>query len=292
MKRFFKQWSAYWETDLTRENAKMSRRQIIRILASKGRNPAKGFTLIELLVVIAIVSLLVSILLPSLQGAKELALRVTCASNLHSISQGIGMYAADYNGIWPRYINYGTYNPNPNLNGRDNGGYTTNTLWHCFPQPPDWSGNVRHWEALGRLWPGGYIEDKRVFYCPKDKWDAPSMTYYTWDGSDTNNIWASYCLRGYAQGYIKRLGWRSRPEGKNLETIDGPRALVSCFFTWHPNWSIERLAYHETVYPVLFTSGEVQVFSMPDHINPQSPPQIWSNPPQEYLFWDWFDKGM
>ena len=43
----------------------------------------RGFTLIELLVVIAIISLLVSILIPSLKRAKELARRAVCASNLH-----------------------------------------------------------------------------------------------------------------------------------------------------------------------------------------------------------------
>ncbi len=44
-----------------------------------------GFTLIELLVVIAIISLLVSILLPSLNAAKELAKTAVCSSNMRSI---------------------------------------------------------------------------------------------------------------------------------------------------------------------------------------------------------------
>ena len=61
----------------------------------------KGFTLIELLVVIAIIALLVSILLPSLNRARELAKRAICASNLHSIGQAFALYQGENNDQWP-----------------------------------------------------------------------------------------------------------------------------------------------------------------------------------------------
>ncbi|MCD4824434.1 MAG: prepilin-type N-terminal cleavage/methylation domain-containing protein [Phycisphaerae bacterium] len=70
---------------------------------STGRRSA--FTLIELLVVIAIISLLASILLPSLNRAKDLAKRVTCQSNLKHQSIAFRMYASD----WKGYIPLGAY---------------------------------------------------------------------------------------------------------------------------------------------------------------------------------------
>lgn len=53
---------------------------------------SKGFTLIELLVVIAIIALLVSMLLPTLARARELARRALCRGNLKGIGTAIEMY--------------------------------------------------------------------------------------------------------------------------------------------------------------------------------------------------------
>lgn len=61
-----------------------------------------AFSLIELLVVISIISLLVSILLPSLKNAREAARGVTCLSNMRQLALGMTIYTEDFGGQFPK----------------------------------------------------------------------------------------------------------------------------------------------------------------------------------------------
>ena len=70
--------------------------------ARAGRRAA--FTLIELLVIAAIISLLMTMLLPVLRRAKELARRSICAGNVKSLVLSMGVYASQNasqsTGVW------------------------------------------------------------------------------------------------------------------------------------------------------------------------------------------------
>jgi len=71
-----------------------------------------SFTLIELLVVVAIIAVLVALLLPAMQSAREQAKIVACQSNLRQFAMAIRQYGNDNQEYFPCYVTKPTPNPN------------------------------------------------------------------------------------------------------------------------------------------------------------------------------------
>ena len=130
---------------------------------SQGQRPGRGsvrgraFTLIELLVVIAIISLLVSILLPSLNTAKELARAVYCATNMKTLGTTLHVYASEQNEYLPRYMHY---------EDEPDERFTSGYEWHRMYYP-----------YISTNWVGRFQDDVAK-ECPV--FDCPTTTMSVW----------------------------------------------------------------------------------------------------------------
>lgn len=111
----------------------------------------KLFTLVELLIVLAILAILVSLLLPSLNKAREQAKKAVCLSNISQQTKGLFLFGSAYNGMVP--LQHGT-------NNKRNSGY------------------IRHihgrWMNSGVLYQVGLYEALGSLACPNGLKSPPS----------------------------------------------------------------------------------------------------------------------
>jgi prepilin-type N-terminal cleavage/methylation domain-containing protein len=166
----------------------------------------RGFTLVELLVVISIIAVLLAILMPSLQKAREAASRIVCGKNLSQIGIASSAYFNDYNRWWVTYnmstASYQIYN-------------SVRTDESIF----------RYWANEGLLFSLNYVKTAKIYYCPTSsksrRRKAPTTPeyeshkyedYFTGDKirSDriaNNKVRVSYMCRNYdvVDGEVKTV---------------------------------------------------------------------------------------
>lgn len=89
------------------------------------RQQQNGFSLVEMLVSVAIIAALISILLPSIEKANDVAEQAVCLSHVREVHKGLKYYGADNNRLIPPHagwtlkagVSAATYDPDPQLQG-------------------------------------------------------------------------------------------------------------------------------------------------------------------------------
>jgi len=151
------------------------------------RRPLHGFTLVELLVVIGVIAVLISMLLPALNRAREQSQRIKCASNLHQIAIAAINYATENRGYFP-----------------DNRSAEPYFVGNSSSQTPYW--DVRP------LW-DPYMKSVDVFYCPSfDLQTASALngTNYRAIAGTADDATPQYAPKD------PNVGWRCTPESTSV----------------------------------------------------------------------------
>ena len=111
----------------------------------------KGFTLIELLVVIAIIAILLSILIPTLNRAKEQTKNILCQNNLRNYGLSAEMYLNASDEVYPRaWDSLFAFSPSDYCQWHDEENF--------LDSRPD---------LAGSLWP--YLANQSIHLCPTFK---------------------------------------------------------------------------------------------------------------------------
>jgi len=234
------------------------------------RQRRRGFTLVELLVVIAIIGVLVSLLLPAIQAAREAARRMSCSNNLKQMGLGLHLYHDVHNvmppGAVPDAILRAETDWQPVLNDSGLFGWGAVILPHIEQRPLyDQLGvdNNATIDALKDLTPTPLRTILPVYRCPSD--DAPDFNDRL-TGLGPNNNRINLSTSNYVASHDasrgrtlpNRMSWGMENGDHTKDDFQGifgvsPNALgqqVQCAFKDITDGSSNTMAIGERAYSV------------------------------------------
>lgn len=179
----------------------------------------RAFTLIELLVVIAVIALLMSIVVPSLRKAKEVAKLIVCANNMNQTVKGVLAYAADNQGVLP-----------PHPAERTNGTFSVANYLNYHQGVAGWAENEGTYYYLG-----GYLPLVDTFMCPLGRTrDYSELQYqyvnYKDSGEGTNCSYNLY-WGGYSMAMLDGRQFTG-PKGRGETKASAQLLLSDSIYNW------------------------------------------------------------
>ena len=163
------------------------------------RNRHRGFTLIELLVVIAIIGVLVGLLLPAVQQAREAARRMTCVNNLKQLGLAMHGYYDSNRQLPSGYISPSIAATDPSTNETAQGYAWGLALLPYIEQPSLFDSIDQAVEPVGTPNEVKAVEaDLGSYRCPSD---AAPVSFSVNNGSGSSNLPTS--------NYVAILGWNN-----------------------------------------------------------------------------------
>jgi len=194
-----------------------------------GNLEKRGFTLVELLVVIAIIGMLIALLLPAVQAAREAARRMQCTNHLKQFGLAIHNFHDTQNGVMPGWLGVSKTSGFP--------------LLYPFMEQ-----NANYEFLMNQAGPGGVgIGIDRHQLCWDNEWDGTDH----WNGGEAKKALASislfYCPSRRAPG-----GICPSPVNKNIDDIaPGPQtdyAMVAISINAPNNdgfwWGCDLISVH------------------------------------------------